>query len=117
MKHRAEGWLLLTAVLVAYDVYLLGWRLAEVQGNVEAQFVIITPAFVISHVLRRRRADAQHGELMAAHATAAAAVEEHRNEMAATIARVRELHEFQLHMRLPERPVQDPPSTPPPGGN
>lgn len=62
------GWVLLTAALVALDVYFLGWRLAEVQGNVEAQFIIVTPAFVISHVLHRRRAERHHQERMAAHA-------------------------------------------------
>lgn len=29
---------------------------------------------------------------------------------------VGELHDFHLHMRLPDRPVSDPPPTPPPGG-
>jgi hypothetical protein len=60
-------WLLAGLLLVAYDVYLFGWRLAEVQGNVEAQFIIVTPAFVVSHLLHKRRADRQHAERMAAH--------------------------------------------------
>ena len=62
---RALFWLLVALVLVGLDVYLLGWRLADVQGNVEAQFIIVTPAFLVSHVLHRRRADRQHAERMA----------------------------------------------------
>lgn len=58
-------WLLAVLLLVGYDVYLLACRLGEVQGNVEAQFIIVTPAFVVSHLLHRRRADRQHAERMA----------------------------------------------------
>lgn len=58
-------WLLLALLLVAMDVYFLVWRRAEVQGNVEAQFIIVTPAFIVSHLLSKRRADQQHAERMA----------------------------------------------------
>lgn len=58
-------WALLAVLLIGLDVYLLGWRLSDVQGNVEAQFIIVTPAFLVSHVLHRRRADRQHAERMA----------------------------------------------------
>lgn len=60
-------WAAAAALLVALDVYLLGWRLSDVLGNVEAQFIIVTPAFIVSHLLHKRRADRQHAERMAVH--------------------------------------------------
>lgn len=58
-------WVLVAFVLLAYDVYLLVFRLPDVQGNVEAQFIIVTPAVIGSHLLHKRRADRQHAERMA----------------------------------------------------
>lgn len=58
-------WLLLGLLLVALDVYLLGWRWSDVAGNVEAQFIIITPAFLIQHLALKRRADRHHAETQA----------------------------------------------------
>lgn len=58
-------WALVAAGLVALDVYLIGWRLGDVLGNVEAQFIIVTPGFLVSHWLHKRRADRQHAERMA----------------------------------------------------
>lgn len=63
MKRGA--WRLLALLLVAMDVYFLVWRRGEVLGNVEAQFIIVTPGFVVSHLLHKRRADRQHAERMA----------------------------------------------------
>jgi hypothetical protein len=99
------------AVLAAYDVYLLGWRLAEVQGNLEAQMVIITPAFVVSHLLRARQSRVQHREAMAAHEDHAEQLAAHRAETAALAEKVGELHDFHLHMKLPDREVGPAPSS------
>jgi hypothetical protein len=105
-------------VLAAYDVYLLGWRLAEVQGNLEAQMVIITPAFVVSHLLRARQSRVQHREVMEQHRKAMAAQEDHaeqlaahRDETAVLAEKVGELHDFHLHMKLPDREVGPAPSS------
>lgn len=56
-------WILLAALLLALDVYLLGWRWADVAGNVEAQFIIITPAFIAQHIALRRHVDRRHAEV------------------------------------------------------
>lgn len=49
-------------LLVALDAYLIGWRWADIAGNVEAQFVIITPAFLLQHFALRRHVDRRHAE-------------------------------------------------------
>lgn len=56
-------WALLAGPLVTLDVYLIGWRWADVGGNVEAQFIIVTPAFLIQHAALRRHVDRRHAEL------------------------------------------------------
>lgn len=48
--------------LIALSYYLVAYRWADVGGNIEAQIVIVTPAFVAHHALMRRRADRQHAE-------------------------------------------------------
>lgn len=59
------AWAVLAAGLVALDVYLLGWQWANVGGNVEAQFIIVTPAFIAQHLALRRHVDRRHAELHA----------------------------------------------------
>ncbi len=56
-------WFLLAVLLVALDVYLLAWRWADVGGNVEAEAIIITPAFLIKHVADRRERRRHQAEL------------------------------------------------------
>lgn len=63
MKRTA--WVVTSSAALAYDAYLLGWRLPDVQGNLEAAIIWATPALVVSHVLHRRHADRQHAELHA----------------------------------------------------
>lgn len=95
-------WLPVVVALVAYDVYLLTWRLPEVLGNIEAQFVIVTPGFVVSHLLHKRRADRQHAERVALHEQHAAELASHREEMAAVAKQVGEIHALHLHGEWPE---------------
>lgn len=56
-------WAALALLLVTLDVYLLGWRWSDVAGNVEAQFIIVTPAFLIQHAALRRHVNRRHAEL------------------------------------------------------
>jgi hypothetical protein len=79
-------WLLVALLLVALDVYFIVWRREEVQGNVEAQFIIVTPAFIVSHVLQKRRADRQHTETQAR-------LDEQSELLAEAHRKVSELHE------------------------
>ena len=58
-------WILSALLLVALDVYLIAYHWADVGGNVEAQFIIVTPQFVALHVLSKRRADRHHAETQA----------------------------------------------------
>jgi phosphatidylserine/phosphatidylglycerophosphate/cardiolipin synthase-like enzyme len=101
VKRTLLRWLPLLVALLAYDVYLLVARLAEVQGNVEAQFIIVTPGLIASHLLARHRQDRQHDERMDAHAELvgrqeahSAELAAHRQEMAAVAEKVGELHDF-----------------------
>lgn len=55
-------WIILAALLVALDAYLLLYRWQDVGGNIEAQLVIITPAFLLQHVALRRHVDRRHAE-------------------------------------------------------
>ena len=77
----SRQWVILSVLLVTLDVYLVGWRWADVGGNIEAQFVIVTPGFIALHVLSRRRAERHHAETQArldAQDQALAAVAEQR---------------------------------------
>ena len=58
-------WILVALLLVALDVYLVGWRWNDIAGNVEAQFIIVTPAFLAHHLATKRRQDRQHAETQA----------------------------------------------------
>jgi membrane protein implicated in regulation of membrane protease activity len=49
-------------LLMALDVYLVGWRWSDVGGNVEAQFIIVTPQFIALHLLSKRRAERHQAE-------------------------------------------------------
>lgn len=95
-------WILPAVALLALDVYFLVWRTAEVQGNVEAQVIIVTPAFVISHLVHRRRADRHHAEQVGRQEAQAAELAAHRQEMAAVVAQVGEIHALHLHGAWPE---------------
>jgi membrane protein implicated in regulation of membrane protease activity len=55
-------WALLAALLLALDVYLVAWRWSDVGGNIEAQFVIVTPAFLLQHLALRRHVDKRHAQ-------------------------------------------------------
>lgn len=96
-------WLPVFAALAGYDAYLLLCRLPEVQGNIEAQFVIITPGFLLSHLALRHQANVQHDERMDAHRATDVQLAEHRTEMAAVITKVDELHGLSIEGHLPER--------------
>ena len=95
-----------TLALLALDVYLCKYRWNDMLGNLEAQVVIITPAFVVSHVLHKRRSDRQHAERMAAHDANAAELAAHREEMKAVVEKVGEMHELSIEGRLPARIVK-----------
>lgn len=56
-------WITLAVLLVALDAYLLLYRWGDVAGNIEAQFVIITPAFLLQHLALRRHVDRRHAEV------------------------------------------------------
>lgn len=58
-------WAALAAGLVGLDVYLLGWQWGLVGGNVLAQFIITTPAFIAQHLALKRHMDRRHAELHA----------------------------------------------------
>ena len=103
MRSLFLRWLPVLLGLVAYDVYLLGYRLAEVQGNVEAQFIIITPGLLASHLAHRRRQDRQHAEQVGRQEAHAAELAAHRQEMKAVVEKVGELHDLSIEGRLPER--------------
>lgn len=87
-------WVLPAAALLALDLYLLVWRTSEVLGNCEAQVIIVTPAFVISHVLHRRDAARHHREQVGR-------AEAHAAKLAAVTRKVGELHDWHLRGILP----------------
>lgn len=93
------------AGLLLLDGYLCAFHWADMVGNIEAQFVIITPAFVGQHVALRRRQDRHHAEQVGCAEAHAAELAAHRQEMAVVAERVRELHDFHLHMKLSDREV------------
>jgi hypothetical protein len=87
-------WIAAVTALLALDLYLLVWRTSEVLGNCEAQVIIVTPAFVISHVLHRRDAARHHAEQVGR-------AEAHAVELAAVTQKVGELHDWHLRGILP----------------
>lgn len=56
-------WIALAALLLCLDAYLLLYRWNDVAGNIEAQFVIITPAFLLQHLALKRHVDRRHAEV------------------------------------------------------
>lgn len=64
-------WAAAAVALAALSYYLIAYRWADVGGNIEAQVVIVTPAFVAQHVLLRRHVDRRHAETHRALAAAA----------------------------------------------
>jgi hypothetical protein len=101
-------WIVPAITLLAMDLYFLIWRTAEVQGNVEAQFIIVTPAFVVSHVLHRREAAKHHAEQVGRAEAHAAELAAHRQEFAVVADKVRELHDFHIGFKLPDRELRPP---------
>jgi hypothetical protein len=59
-------WIAAVTALVALDVWLLLFQWGNVLGNCEAQFLIVTPQVLASHLLHQRAADRRHAELLAA---------------------------------------------------
>jgi hypothetical protein len=59
---KRAAWVLATAGLLTLSWYLVVYRWADVAGNLEAQVVITTPAFVAHHLLIRRHVDRRHAE-------------------------------------------------------
>ncbi|MFB8182647.1 hypothetical protein ACFC8N_42990 [Streptomyces sp. NPDC055966] len=86
-------WIAVALALVALDVYLLLEHWNDVAGNVEAQFIIVTPAFLIQHLALRRHVDRRHAET------------EQRlgKKVAETHAQVAELHALHVEGQLPDR--------------
>ena len=87
------AWALLAAALVALDVYLVGWRWGDVGGNVEAQFIIVTPAFIVQHFALKWHVDRRHAETEQRLA----------GTLAETHAQVAELHALHIEGVLPDR--------------
>jgi hypothetical protein len=94
---RYAGWLLVAAALVAYDVYLLAFRLSDVQGNCEAQVIIVTPMFIAQHLWTRRQHARLHGRMDAQDAA-----------MAETHRKVHELHALHVEGVPPEKRIARP---------
>jgi 4-amino-4-deoxy-L-arabinose transferase-like glycosyltransferase len=99
-------WLLVVAALVVFDLYLLIYRLSDVQGNVEAQFIIVAPAFLAKHWADVRHRNAQHAEVMARQDAHDAELAAHRAELATVARHVADLHELHVEGRLPKRMVR-----------
>lgn len=59
MRRR---WIVAAVALLALDAYLLIWQWKAVGGNVEAQFILITPAFIAQHFALRRHVDRRHAQ-------------------------------------------------------
>lgn len=79
-------WIAAALLLVALDVYLLGWHWQDVAGNVEAQFIISTPQFIALHLLAKRRAERHQAEVHAR-------LDAQDEALAAAHAKVTELHQ------------------------
>lgn len=95
-------WAVPVVLLLALDVYLCLFRMSDMLGNLEAQMVIVTPAFVISDLLHRRRDDRRHAELVGRAEAYAAELAAHRRDMAAVVRQVGEIHALHLHGTWPE---------------
>lgn len=58
MSNKVKWWSIgLSIFYIAISAYLLSYRLNDVQGNLEASFISMTPAFVTSHVVLHRKID------------------------------------------------------------
>jgi membrane protein implicated in regulation of membrane protease activity len=79
-------WIVAALLLVALDAYLLLYRWSDVGGNIEAQFVIITPAFLLQHLALRRHVDRRHAET-------AQRLDAQDEALAANRAKVADLHQ------------------------
>lgn len=86
-------WIAAGLALLALDVYLLLWHWNDVAGNVEAQIIIVTPAFLIQHFALKRHVDRRHAE----------AEQRLGRTVAETHAKVAELHALHIEGQLPDR--------------
>ncbi|NUP47565.1 MAG: hypothetical protein HOW97_09680 [Catenulispora sp.] len=66
------AWAFAALGLVALSYYLVAYRWTDVAGNLEAQVVIVTPAFAVHHVLIRRHTARLHEQTQQAIADATA---------------------------------------------
>lgn len=96
-------WPAAIVLLAAFDVYCFAFQWSAVAGNTAASIIWTTPALATHHVLTRRRQDRQHRERVGRQEAQAAELAAHRQEFAAVAAKVTELHDFHLHMKLPDR--------------
>lgn len=87
-------WIVPGAALLALDVYLCAFRWSDMVGNIEAQFLIVTPAFGAHHFAVRRQSKAQHRELTERLDAQDAAI-------GTTVGKVGELHDWHLRGILP----------------
>jgi hypothetical protein len=60
--HVRARWIAAAAPLLALDAYLLIWQWPLVGGNVLAEALIVTPAFLAQHLALRRHVDRRHSE-------------------------------------------------------
>lgn len=91
---RRRYWVLAVVLLAAFDVYCLVFQWSAVAGNTAASIIWTTPAFVVHHVLMRRRQDRHHRE-QTGRAEAQAV------QLATVVAQVGELHDWHLKGKLP----------------
>lgn len=63
MILKRVTWVVVAALIVAADVYLLCYRLSDVQGNLEASLIWGTPALVAQHLALRRHINRRHEEI------------------------------------------------------
>lgn len=88
-------WITAALVLLVLDAYLLLFRWTDVAGNIEAQFVIVTPAFIAHHVLTRRHLERLHAETRDR-------LDAQDDALATAHKQVGELHALHLHGEWPE---------------
>ena len=62
MTPKRVTWVVVAALVVAADVYLLCYRLPDVQGNLEASLIWGTPALIAQHLALRRHINRRHEE-------------------------------------------------------
>lgn len=89
-------WVAAVLLLGCFDAYCFVFQWSAVAGNTAAAVIWATPAFAAHHLLVRRRQD-RHNAEQRGRAEAQAA------QLAVVSEKVGELHDFHLHMKLPDR--------------